>query len=48
MGLETMTVEEKETLLPREIEDSCRQLSLEMDYFRQRIRECNEEKQLYD
>lgn len=32
-----MTEEEKESLLLREIEDSCRQLNLEIDYFRQRI-----------
>ena len=43
-----MTEEEKESLLLRKIEDSCRQLNLEIDYFRQRIRECNEEKQLYE
>lgn len=41
-----MTEEEKESMVLSEIEDSCRQLSLEVDYFRQRIRECNEEKQL--
>ena len=46
LGLDAMTEEEKESLLLREIEDSCRQLNLEIDYFRQRIRECNEEKQL--